>query len=135
MASTTTGLGRVLAFVYGIFAISATGRSSVQLLTKFDEAPIPYLLSGLAALIYIVATWALLTDRAGIALVAVAVELVGVLAIGADSVWRPERYDDATVWSGFGDGYGYVPLVLPIVGLIWLLRRQFGSAAPAAADR
>jgi hypothetical protein len=24
------------------------------------------------------------------------------------------------VWSGFGAGYGYVPLVLPFLGLWWL---------------
>jgi len=29
-------------------------------------------------------------------------------------------FPDATVWTGFGSGYGFVPLVLPFVGLWWL---------------
>jgi hypothetical protein len=120
--ATGAGFGRVLVFVYGIFALSATGRSSVQLATKASEAPVPYTLSALAAVVYIVATWALATDRRTIALVAVGIELVGVLVVGLTSVLWPQDYADATVWSDFGNGYGYVPLVLPLVGLWWLLR-------------
>lgn len=114
------GFGRVLVFVYGIFALSATGRSSVQLATKAGEAPLPYALSALAALVYILATWALATDRRRLALTAVLVELGGVLVVGTTSVLMPEDYPDATVWSDYGNGYGYVPLVLPLVGLWWL---------------
>ena len=122
--STGTGFGRLLVFVYGVFALSATGRSSVQLTTKFHEAPLPYLLSGLAAVVYIVATWALATDRRRVATVAVVVELLGVLLVGLTSVLWPHDYADATVWSDFGSGYGYVPLVLPFVGLWWLRRTR-----------
>ena len=50
------------------------------------------------------------------------VELVGVLAVGLASVLLPEEFADATVWSQFGRGYGYVPLVLPVIGLWWVLR-------------
>jgi len=32
------------------------------------------------------------------------------------------------VWSGFGQGYGYVPLVLPFLGLLWLWRTGRTSA-------
>lgn len=114
------GFGRVLVFVYGIFALSATGRSSVQLATKASEAPVPYALSALAAVVYIVATYALATDRRRLATTAVVVELVGVLTVGVTSVFLPGDYPDQTVWSDFGSGYGYVPLVLPMVGLWWL---------------
>lgn len=120
--ATGAGFGRVLVFVYGIFALSATGRSSVQLATKASEAPVPYALSAFAAVVYIVATWALATDRRGIALAAVGIELAGVLVVGLTSVLWPQDYADATVWSDFGNGYGYVPLVLPLVGLWWILR-------------
>lgn len=120
--STGAGFGRLLVFVYGIFALSATGRSTVQLATKADEAPVPYVLSAVAAIVYVLATWALATDRRRVALLAVGVELVGVLAVGlASLVWSQ---DEATVWSNFGSGYGYVPLVLPVVGLWWVLRRS-----------
>lgn len=120
--STGTGFGRLLVFVYGIFALSATGRSTVQLATKADEAPVPYALSAFAAIVYVLATWALATDRRRVAVLAVGVELAGVLTVGlASMLWSQ---DEATVWSNFGSGYGYVPLVLPVVGLWWVLRHS-----------
>ncbi len=120
--STGRGFGRVLVFVYGIFALAATGRSSFQLATKASEAPLPYALSGVAAVVYIVATFALATDRRRLALVAVGIEMVGVLTVGFSSALEPHDFEDATVWSDFGAGYGFIPLVLPFVGLWWLTR-------------
>jgi hypothetical protein len=122
---TSSGPGRVLVAVYAVFALSATGRSTVQLLTKADEAPIPYALSGLAALIYVGATLGLaraVPKAVQVAWGACFVELVGVVAVGTVSVVRPEWFPDATVWSRFGEGYGYLPLVLPVLGLLWLRR-------------
>lgn len=121
-----TGVGRVLTFVYGLFALSATARATVQIVTRFDQAPVAYLLSAFAAVIYIVATVALALGARGrtLALTACSIELVGVLAVGAVSLAMPQAFPDATVWSDFGQGYGYVPLVLPVLGLAWLLRRR-----------
>ena len=119
-ASTRTGLGRVLVFVYGLFALAATARAVVQLATQASLAPVAYTLSLFSGLVYIVATWALATDRRRVALVTIAVELTGVLVIG--TVSHPDDLDRASVWSSYGNGYGYVPLVLPIVGLWWLWR-------------
>ncbi len=126
---TDVGLGRILILVYGIFALSATGRSSVQLLQKADEAPLAYGLSAFAAVLYIVATWCLArpgptTTR--IAWLAVGIELVGVLVVGTLTVLDPDLFPDDTVWSSFGSGYGFVPAVLPFLGLAWL-RRTTGS--------
>lgn len=118
------GFGRILVFVYGVFALSATARSSVQLTTKASEAPLAYGLSAFAAVVYVIATWALATDRRRLALVAVLIELAGVLGVGLTSELWPGDYGDATVWSDFGVGYGYVPLVLPFVGLWWLWRQR-----------
>jgi cytochrome bd-type quinol oxidase subunit 2 len=121
--STNTGAGRVLIAVYGIFALAATARASVQLLTKFHQAPLAYLLSALSGLIYIVATITLARGtRASrrLALIAIIIELVGVLTIGTLSLVMPEAFPRATVWSIYGIGYGFVPLVLPILGLAWL---------------
>jgi hypothetical protein len=119
------GPGRLLLLVYGVFALSASVRAGFQLVTKFSDAPVAYLLSGLAAAVYVVATVAL--ARGGqlgrrVALVSCSVELVGVLAVGTWSVLQPERFPDPTVWSQYGRGYGFVPLVLPVLGLWWLLR-------------
>ena len=119
------GPGRVLVAVYAIFALAATARSGVQIATKFHQAPLAYLLSALAAVVYIVATVAL--ARGGrtsirVATVSCSVELVGVLAVGTFSVLDRAAFPDATVWSVFGQGYGFVPLVLPVLGLLWARR-------------
>ena len=116
---------QVLVACYAVFAVAAGARSLVQITTRYDEAPLAYPLSLVAAVIYLVATLALrrTSERAHrIALAAVSVEAVGVLVVGTLSVVRPEWFPDQTVWSGFGIGYGFVPLVLPFVGLWWLLR-------------
>lgn len=115
-----TGWGRVLVFIYGTFAVAATGRSSLQLATQASEAPLPYTLSAVAAVVYLLATFALATGRRRLAWVTVGVELAGVLLVGLTSEVLPQDYPDRTVWSDFGAGYGFVPLVLPLVGLWWL---------------
>jgi NhaP-type Na+/H+ and K+/H+ antiporter len=128
-AAINTGLGRVLLFVYGVFALSASARAAVQIAMKFAEAPVAYLLSALAALVYIAATVGLATGgRRGrlIALTSCSIELVGVLVVGTLSLLDTAAFPDATVWSHFGSGYAYVPLVLPLVGLWWLWRHRPG---------
>lgn len=122
-ASTRTGPGRLLVAVYGLFALSASARAVVQIATKFSHAPVAYLLSAFAAVVYLVATVTLTngsTTARRIALVSCSVELAGVLAVGTWSTTDKATFPDATVWSGYGSGYGYVPLVLPIFGLLWL---------------
>lgn len=128
-AGSNRGPGRVLVAVYLLFAIAAGSRAGYQIATRFDEAPLAYLLSALAAAVYVVATIGLARDtRSGrrTALACCTVELVGVLAVGTASRLDPALFPDDTVWSGFGQGYGYVPLVLPVLGLLWLLRRRPG---------
>lgn len=118
-----TGFGRILVVLYAIFALAATARSVLQLSTRFAEAPVAYLLSAVAAIIYIVATIALArgdkTSRR-VAITAISVELGGVLLVGLFSVLFPDAFPRATVWSNFGSGYLFIPLILPIVGLWWL---------------
>ena len=133
--STSSGPGRVLVAVYGLFALAASARAGVQLATQYSEAPLAYLLSALAGLVYLVATVTLTrgtpTSRR-VAAVAIGVELVGVLAVGTLSVLDPAAFPRATVWSTYGIGYGFVPLVLPVLGLLWLrqTRRRDQDASP-----
>lgn len=127
-----SGGRRVLVAVYAVFALAAGSRAGVQLATRFDEAPLAYLLSALAAVVYLVATVALARGgRVGrrTALIAISVELVGVLVVGTLSIADSGAFPDETVWSGYGRGYGFVPLVLPVVGLVFLLRRGKATAA------
>ena len=60
-----SGIGRVLVAVYGVLALAAIGRSFVQIVSKFDEAPLAYTLSALAAVVYVVATIALVRPGVG----------------------------------------------------------------------
>jgi hypothetical protein len=119
-----TGIGRVLVIVYAVMALGATGRSFVQIVRRFDEAPLAYTLSALAAVVYILATLALiLAHRRGwyaVAWVAILFELTGVLTVGLLSVFVPALFGHDSVWSYFGMGYVFIPLVLPVFGLWWL---------------
>lgn len=121
---TSRGFGRVLIVVYGVFAISALARSLFQIVTKFSDDPVAYLLSAFAAIVYIVATVALARDARRVATTAVLIELIGVLLVGALSLAADDLFTDDTVWSQFGAGYGYVPLVLPFIGLWWIWRTR-----------
>ena len=123
----TSGPGRLLVAVYGIFALAATARAAFQIATKFDHAPVAYLLSAFAAVVYVIATVGLARpgrNAYAVGLTAVSIELAGVVGVGIFGLVDPAALPDDTVWSGFGAGYGYVPLVLPIVGLWWLLKHR-----------
>lgn len=126
MTPTNAGPGRVLVAVYAVFAVAAGARSGVQLATRFADAPLAYLLSAVAAAVYVVATVALARDDRRLALVACSIELVGVLIVGTASLVAPGAFPDATVWSDYGIGYGFFPLVLPVLGLLWLRRTATG---------
>jgi hypothetical protein len=129
------GVGRVLIAVYAILALAATARSIVQIATKFDTAPVAYLLSALAGVVYIIATIALLKRGElwyRIAWVTISFELLGVLAVGTLSLADPALFPADTVWSVYGRGYLFIPLVLPVLGMLWLWRsgrRESGKSA------
>ncbi|MFF1635741.1 hypothetical protein [Leifsonia sp. NPDC058248] len=141
-----TGIGRLLVFVYGVLALAATGRSVFQIIDRFDEAPVAFSLSALAAVVYIVATIALIAPGRTwyrVAWITISFELVGVLVIGSLSLFAPAALGlhdidpfgrDATVWSVYGMGYLFIPLALPILGLIWLRTHRPLPAAPASAE-
>ena len=140
--STRRGPGRLLVAVYGLFALSACARALVQIATKFSHAPVAYSLSAFAGLVYILATVTLANGSPvarRIAVLSCSVEFIGVLAVGTWSLVDPATFPDATVWSGYGSGYGFVPLVLPVFGLLWLSRwsrraRVRRTSVPSAAD-
>ena len=121
------GVGRLLISLYGILATAATVRAVYQLLRKFQDAPLAYSLSAISAVVYIVATVAL--ARSGqawrkVAIATIVFELVGVLTVGTLSLTHPDLFQHPSVWSGFGIGYGFVPLALPVWGLLWLRKHK-----------
>ena len=131
-----SGVGRVLVAVYGILALAATGRTAVQIIERYDVAPVAFTLSGLSALVYIVATISLIAPGCAwyrVAWIAITFELVGVLVIGTITLVAPDLLGTgtgnpfgrtSTVWTLFGAGYLFIPLVLPILGLWWLARHR-----------
>lgn len=138
-----SGVGRVLIAVYGVLALAAVGRSLVQIVEKFDEAPLAYALSALAAVVYVVATIALITPGRvwyRVAWATIVFEFTGVLVIGTLSVVMPELFPHDTVWSWYGRGYLFIPLVLPVLGIWWLAKHRqvpggTAEAGPVGGDR
>lgn len=117
------GPGRILIAIYGIFAISSTARASYQLIFEFSQAPLAYSLSAIAAVVYLLATFLLAnTKLRKYAKFAIYFELAGVLLVGLLSLILPNLFNHPSVWSGFGIGYGFVPLLLPLIGIYWLRR-------------
>ncbi|WP_308468318.1 hypothetical protein [Rathayibacter soli] len=141
-----SGWGRVLVLVYGVLALAATGRSVFQIIDRFGEAPVAFSLSALSALVYIVATIALITPGRTwyrVAWITISFELAGVLIVGALSVFAPDVLGastadafgrDSTVWSVFGMGYLFIPLVLPILGITWLATHRPAAGAGTRTD-
>ena len=119
------GVGLVLVAVYAVMALAATGRSFVSIAQRFDEAPVAYSLSAVAAVVYILATLALLFAGGRgwyvVAWSALIFELVGVVIVGTLSLVLPDVFQHPTVWSVYGIGYLFIPVVLPIVGMWWLV--------------
>ncbi|WP_062521103.1 hypothetical protein [Demequina silvatica] len=113
-----------LIVAYAVLALAALGRSSYQISTKLSEAPVPYLVSGLSALLYAVIAVALWKRWAGVALVGTALELAGVLIVGTLGYVESSWWPDETVWTGYGSAYGWVPLALPAIALALLLRER-----------
>lgn len=136
--SRMTGIGRVLVIVYAVMALAATGRSFVQIVRRFDEAPLAYTLSALAAVVYIVATLGLVFARRRgwytIAWVAIVFELAGVLVVGTLSLTTPALFQHDSVWSVFGRGYVFIPLVLPMFGIWWLRTHRLAVRAADSAS-
>ncbi|KMO94706.1 hypothetical protein AB0D97_00460 [Streptomyces roseus] len=122
-----SGPGLLLVWLYGVMVVGALSRSAYQISTEFDRAPLAYSLSGAAALVYAFITYSLVrggeTARRA-ALVCCAAELAGVLAVGTWTLVRPEAFPDATVWSDFGMGYLFIPVILPITGMLWLRAKR-----------
>ena len=127
MPKQSLGVGRLLIAIYAVFAISATARASYQLIREFDQAPLAYSLSALSAVVYLLATYSLSKSEAKwqrIAFYTIWFELVGVIAVGLLSLGLPDLFAHPSVWSNFGAGYAFIPLLLPILGLLWLRKRN-----------
>ncbi|MFT2019088.1 hypothetical protein ACMA1D_25080 [Streptomyces sp. 796.1] len=129
------GPGRMLVLLYGVFTVAAASRSLYQLIAQYDEAPLAYALSAVSAAVYAFITLSLVRGGDGArraALVCCAAELVGVLVVGTWTLVEPSAFPDETVWSDYGMGYLFIPIFLPVTGLLWLRRARREATADAA---
>lgn len=133
------GPGLLLVWFYGVMSVGAVSRSVYQIATDFDRAPLAYSLSAVAAVVYAFITYTLVrggeTARKA-ALVCCGLELVGVLTVGTWTLADPSAFPDATVWSDYGMGYVFIPVLLPVTGILWLRRSRRGQvpSGPGPVD-
>ncbi|MEU7148947.1 hypothetical protein [Streptomyces sp. NPDC045470] len=122
-----TGPGRLLVALYGVFTVAAASRAAYQLIAQFDRAPLAYILSAVSAVVYAFILFSLVRGGEGArraAVVCCALELLGVLGVGTWTLVDRSAFPDATVWSNFGMGYLFIPIFLPVTGLLWLRRAR-----------
>ncbi|MGW0576184.1 hypothetical protein ACWD25_09465 [Streptomyces sp. NPDC002920] len=125
------GPGIVLVWFYGVMVVGAVSRSVYQIATDFDRAPLSYVLSAVAGVVYGFITYSLVrggeTARRA-AQVCCAAELAGVLIVGTWTLIEPSAFHESTVWSDYGMGYVFIPVLLPLSALYWL--RKSRTATP-----
>lgn len=127
------GPGLLLVWLYGVMSVGAVSRSVYQILTDYGSAPLAHTLSAVAAVVYAFITYTLVrggeTARRA-ALVCCAAELAGVLIVGTWTVVEPSAFPDSTVWSEYGMGYLFIPVLLPVTGMLWLRRSRQSRGKP-----
>ncbi|MFG3021134.1 hypothetical protein ACGFZQ_21710 [Streptomyces sp. NPDC048254] len=128
----TSGPGTLLVWFYGVMVVGAVSRSAYQIATEFDRAPLAYSLSAVAGVVYGFIMYTLV--RGGetarrVAQVCCAAELAGVLIVGTWTLVDSSAFPDATVWSDYGMGYVFIPVLLPISALYWLRKGAQRGAA------
>jgi len=141
MASLVSSIGYILAVSYPVLAISTGTRAVYQLFFKEGVTYyLPSILSGIAALSYLVATIGFAYRRRWtwwLSVSALGFETAMTLIVGVLSFTHPDVIGH-TVWRHFGADYGFFPLFQPILGLIWLFwpetLREYGISRHKQAE-
>ncbi|MFI9806890.1 hypothetical protein ACIHEJ_21455 [Streptomyces sp. NPDC052301] len=122
-----SGPGMLLVWFYGVMVVGAVSRSAYEISTDFQRAPLAYALSAVAGVVYGFITYTLIrggeTARRA-ALVCCAAELAGVLLVGTWTLIDRSAFPDSTVWSYYGAGYVFIPVLLPVSAMYWLRRAR-----------
>jgi hypothetical protein len=118
-----TGTLTLIVALYTVLALAAAGRATVQLVDDPGRAPFAYGLTAVAAAVYLAGAVLLRHGspraRAAARIVCLG-ELAGVLAVGTLSLVERDWFPESSVWSLYGAGYAFVPLLLPPAALWWL---------------
>jgi hypothetical protein len=128
-----SGPGMLLVWFYGVMVVGAVSRSAFEISTEFGRAPLPYALSALAGVVYGFITYTLIrggeTARRA-AFLCCAAELAGVLIVGTWTLVDRSAFPDSTVWSYYGAGYVFIPVLLPVSAMYWLRRARTTTVTP-----
>lgn len=117
------GLGRLVMAAFWLFGAWVTINAVVDVL-HWNSGPIgPVLVALVAGLVYLLAALALTHNGRRMRMIgwaSVSVEAIGPVLVGVLGVGVPQLSDPRSPWGAFGADYWYIPLVLPVVGLVWL---------------
>lgn len=123
--------GQILAVSYPTLALSTGFRAAYQLCCKPEVTDnVPALLSLLAALCYLLATFGFKYRQRWAWRLSVGVlgfETLMTFIIGTISIISPELVG-RTVWRWYGIDYGFFPLFQPLLGVAWLFHPQIIAA-------
>lgn len=117
------GLGRIVLAVYWIFGLVTSAIAVVDLVNHGQGALGPRFVSLLGGLVYLVAAAALTHNGRRMRVVGwscVVVELLGPIIVGLVGLGIPEVSGARSVWADFGADFWYLPIAIPVVGLVWL---------------
>lgn len=116
--------GFILGISYPVLALSTFFRATYQLFFKEGvESYVGPALTAVACTCYLLATIGFFVRKRWAWWLSVSVlsfETFMTLAVGSLSIFYPEMIG-STVWRHFGQDYGFVPLVQPLLGLAWLI--------------
>jgi len=116
--------GSILGISYPVLALSTGARAAYQLFFKEGVTDyLPPILTGVAALLYLVATVGFTRRRRWawrVSVAALSVETLFTVVVGTLSVINYDLVGHNT-WTYFGMDYAFFPLVQPLLGLAWLL--------------
>lgn len=110
-----------LATLYAFWALAICSRAAWQYITRVGDH-LPTHLSASAAVLYLLIAYWAWRGWSPALLWGLIIELASVIVVGTYEVFYPFRY--ATAWSHYGAGYLYMPLVLPIVGIVLVLQAR-----------
>ena len=137
MSDLVSAFGYILAVSYPVLALSTGTRAVYQLFFKEGMTdPLPAVMSGIAALCYLVAAFGFAYRRRWtwwLSVLVLGFETSMTLLVGVWSYIEPDFFG-RTVWRHFGQDYGYFPLFQPLIGLVWLFWPGTRQAYAAGAD-
>ena len=108
-----------LTALYTFWALAICSRAAWQYATRIGDYLPTHLSAGAGLLYLLIAYWAWRGWRRTLQW-GLIIELIGVIVVGTYELFYPFGY--ATAWSHYGAGYLYMPLILPIAGIVTILR-------------